>query len=717
MQDIQEFCIKRGDYGPEFAEMRLNEAKKFKAHIIERKTSDGKVFELRGNPVEGGGIVTTYTDITERKKSEEILRKGKEEAEALAKAKSDFVAVVSHEIRTPMNGVLGMARLLSDTKLNAEQKDSVNIIIESGNSLLKIIDDLLDISKIDAEKLELEYTPFVPADVVAQSVALMSSRSQEGNLTLSYNIDPAVPDVLVGDAHRLRQVFLNLIGNSIKFTQKGSVTVDVSVASKSYSNATLLFSITDTGQRISEEDQKKLFSDYAQASVEVARKHGDTGLGLSVCRRIIERMGGEITVTSKLDQGSTFTFTAVFAIGSSSDLSDVIDSDGLEANGRGNGQLEFRPLRVLQVEDNDTNREVAQRILARAGHQVTNAVNGMDGLAAVKTGQFDIVLMDRHMPVMDGITATQRIRALKGPLASIPILGITAGATQVELQECRDAGMNEVLKKPVYSKELCELVLRLTSDAPDTNVSSYELPVLVVDDSKINRVVTQSQLAKLGEVCDIAESGAESLEMVKNKDYGMVFSDISMPGMDGIELAKQLNKLNGGEKLPLIAMTGHRNREDHDKYLQSGFDDVLTKPVALEKISHFLEKWLSANPNDFSAEDSRSEVPAIDLNELIRIYGEDDKEELFEIIGMFVDQFPPLLSTLETAVADKDAQAVRDAAHAAKGASASAAAVQLRELLFTLEKEAPAEEWEMIIQKIEDAKSEFSRVIAFNNNH
>ena len=545
----------------------------------------------------------------------------------------------------------------------------------------------------------------------------MSSRSQEGNLTLSYNIDPAVPDVLVGDAHRLRQVFLNLIGNSIKFTQKGSVTVDVSVASKSYSNATLLFSITDTGQGISEEDQKKLFSDYAQDSVEVARKHGDTGLGLSVCRRIIERMGGEITVTSKLDQGSTFTFTAVFAIGSSSDLSDVIDSDGLEANGRGNGQLEFRPLRVLQVEDNDTNREVAQRILARAGHQVTNAVNGMDGLAAVKTGQFDIVLMDRHMPVMDGITATQRIRALKGPLASIPILGITAGATQVELQECRDAGMNEVLKKPVYSKELCELVLRLTSDAPDTNVSSYELPVLVVDDSKINRVVTQSQLAKLGVVCDIAESGAEALEMVKNKDYGMVFSDISMPGMDGIELAKQLNKLNGGEKLPLIAMTGHRNREDHDKYLQSGFDDVLTKPVALEKISYFLEKWLSANPNDFSAEDSRSEVPAIDLNELIRIYGEDDKEELFEIIGMFVDQFPPLLSTLETAVADKDAQAVRDAAHAAKGASASAAAVQLRELLFTLEKEAPAEEWEMIIQKIEDAKSEFSRVIAFNNNH
>ncbi|NQU58222.1 MAG: transporter substrate-binding domain-containing protein [Rhodospirillales bacterium] len=664
--------------------------------IFDIPLANGRWVQIRDRPTDDGGTVSIHSDITTHKQAEETLRMGKEEAERSAEAKSDFVAMVSHEVRTPMNGVLGMAGLLEDMKLDAEQRECVETIVASGKALLTIIDDLLDVSKLDADKLELEQIPLIVADVVAAAMAVMAPQAEEKGLAFTATIDPAIPPVLIGDPHRLRQVLLNLISNAIKFTDQGSVNIEARIALKNELGVILAFSVTDTGQGISEEAQENLFAEYTQVSTDVARKHGGTGLGLSISRRLIGLMGGEISIESAPGEGSSFSFLTQFAIAEPAETRAWLDAAGSDQTRR--QRSASRRLKVLQVEDNQINQDVAAKILTRAGHDVSSVENGVEAMQVIETGGFDIVLMDRDMPKMDGLEATRRIRALFGPISTIPILGITASAIRSQLDDCLEAGMNMVLTKPVDARKLRDALERLTA---------VSRTVLVIDDTEINRTVAAKQLGKLGYACELADGGAKALEMTGRTKFDAILADISMPGMDGLEFLDRFREQDNA-KTPVIALTGHKTPEDRARFLAAGMDDVLSKPVILEELAATLEKWCALGPDERDA----GQDP-IDLGQLSEILGEEDEAELFKMLNFFTQQFPDLLASLQGAVGERNAKSVRDKAHAAKSAATYAAAISLSAQLEKLEKQAQDEDWDDIAVLSAAIESEYARVVAF----
>jgi len=404
-------------------------------------------------------------DITERKRAEEALRAAKEQAEAATAAKSEFVATVSHEVRTPMNGVLGMARLLLETPLSDEQREFAQNVVSSGDALLTILNDLLDISKLEAGKLEIETVPFEANKLIANTVALMAPNAREKELELTHEVAPDVPEVLLGDANRIRQILFNLLSNAIKFTSKGSVTVRTSGAVGVDGKYALQVSVTDTGAGLTKKDAGKLFASYVQASVEVARKYGGTGLGLAISRHLAELMGGQIYLESRRGKGSTFTLSLDLDVGSEKDV--IVSLPKTDQS----QDLAFAP-RVLLADDNAMNRKVAVGLMRKVASDITVAENGKQVLEQLaEQGPFDIVLLDMHMPVMDGIEATRRIREIEGPASKLPIIGLTAAATRLEIETCIEAGMNDVVTKPIDPKLLNEAVGRLIANAEPVDAS------------------------------------------------------------------------------------------------------------------------------------------------------------------------------------------------------------------------------------------------------
>ena len=407
-----------------------------------------------------------YYDVTDRKRAEEILRTAKEEAEAADQSKSDFIAVVSHEVRTPMNGVLGMARLMLETALNEEQQDYAQTIVDSGEALLTILNDLLDISKLEAGKLEMEARPFVPRRLFEDTVNVMRSRAREKGLSLHCAVDHGVPEALIGDANRLRQIALNLLSNAIKFTDRGGVTVVIDGYADASGRFALTLSVTDTGVGIPSDEADQLFTPYVQATVDIARRYGGTGLGLSICRQLAELMGGAITLDSTIGRGSTFTLAVTL------DVTDAapVEARDLDLATQSEAEESAGPvLRILLVEDNLINQKVALGMLGKLGHDIVVAENGRESLDRMDDdGPFDIILMDRHMPVMDGIEATVRIRAMDDRRAETPIVALTAAVTQREIQTCLDAGMNGVVTKPIDSSELQTVINQVTATRTDS---------------------------------------------------------------------------------------------------------------------------------------------------------------------------------------------------------------------------------------------------------
>jgi signal transduction histidine kinase/DNA-binding NarL/FixJ family response regulator/HPt (histidine-containing phosphotransfer) domain-containing protein len=437
--------------------------------------SDGRLVSVVRVPMKGGGWVATHEDVTAQQKAEAERARASLELETIRarelaaieanKAKSAFLAMMSHEIRTPMNAVIGLSASLLESKLDNEQQHVVHTIHESSDSLLRLLNDILDISKLEAGKVEFETIPFAPATVIKEVISILQTKATEKGLLCTASVDPLVPHALLGDPIRIRQVLLNLVSNAIKFTETGSVEVAVRYLSRTDKMATIECSVHDTGIGIAPENIGRLFHNFVQANETITRQFGGTGLGLAISKKIIERLGGEIRVESTVGAGTTFSFKLTLPL---SQIAPVELPDAPEDSDRVTSAFKDLavPFRILLAEDNGTNQLVFSKLVQYLGVHVTYANNGREAVEHASSGTFDVIFMDMRMPEMDGLEATRKIRALDGPRSRISIIALTANAFADDIKACHDAGMNDFVAKPIRKKTLVEKLTKIVADRP-----------------------------------------------------------------------------------------------------------------------------------------------------------------------------------------------------------------------------------------------------------
>jgi two-component system sensor histidine kinase/response regulator len=686
------------------------------------------------------GYAGVLEDVTEDRRLERILLDETEQERERSRRKSEFLAVMSHELRTPIHGVVGTAALLQSTQLSPDQREYVEMLAHSADATLSVVNNVLDLSKIEAGKLELDQADFDLREVVEKSVSLFAARAHGKGIDVAFRAAPRLPLRLRGDGERLRQVLVNLLSNAIKFTEKGEVVLSVSRVDEHRAGGVMLrFEVKDTGIGISESARGRLFAPFVQADPTVSGRFGGTGLGLTICQQLVRLMDGVVGVESAAGKGSTFWFTARFA--AAADAGPAAPPLPEDIRGR----------RVLVVDDHEATRESIGELLRSFDDMVLSAPGTPAAMEILRKGvadyePVDVVLLDMHLPgTGEARSLVESVRA-DPAMENVRVVLLTSFGHKARAEAAKWEGIAAFLAKPVRRADLVDCMVAAFSEdreepfgrrararVPAVSLSgSFRIArILVVDDNEVNRKIARRQLEQKGFLVETANDGREAVEAAAKVPYDLIFMDWMMPEMDGFEATRRIREREKGmgHRVPIVAMTARAMEGDRELCMEPGMDDYLTKPVRFEELDAVLEKWLAPRPGGEKAaapapapakatppsSAAPSTEPPVDesvLDGLAAYQNEGDPDIVKELVDIFIREMGPRLERLDRAVADGDADALMREGHGIKGTSLSIGAGPLAGIARVLEEGGHNGSVEGADVVLRDLRREYERVAA-----